>query len=253
MKLMQKLFPGSADSDKTIEVDGIGKVQIIRNIRSKRLRIAVKTSGDVVVTIPASFPFSKGEDFLREKKEWVVRTQKKLEKQGIVTLQLQPGDLFATRNATYVLAERETDKIKVLVRREEKIVVIAYPIGLSLSSPDNQKKISKVIEGVLRYEAKRYLPLRMRELADMLGYSFKVVTIKSNRSNWGSCSSLGNINLNLHLMRLSDRLIDFVIVHELVHTKIRNHGPNFKSAMKQHFPDIGELESALKKFRPGLI
>jgi predicted metal-dependent hydrolase len=106
---------------------------------------------------------------------------------------------------------------------------------------------------VLRYEAKRYLPGRTRELANQLGYTFKALTIKNNKTNWGSCSSLKNINLNLHLMRLPDRLIDFILVHELVHTKIPNHGPLFKERLKGHFPDAAELDIAIKKFRPELI
>jgi hypothetical protein len=54
-------------------------------------------------------------------------------------------------------------------------------------------------------------------------------------------------------MQLPDRLIDYIVVHELVHTKIPNHGPGFKAQLKSHFPDGDELDKAIKKFRPGVV
>ncbi len=234
-------------------MDGIGEVQLIRKARLNRLRISVKSTGAVSVSIPWLFSFSRGEAFLEEKMEWVINTRLKLEKQGLTRKSLMPGYLFSTRNFKYHLSPSESDRIEVQVRPEEQSVVIGYPGMASLQNPEISDKIRFAVEGVLRYEAKRYLPGRTRELAQQLGYSFKAITIKNNKTNWGSCSGLKNINLNLHLMRLPDRLIDYIIVHELVHTKIPNHGASFKGKLKSHYPDSDELDKAMKKFRPGLI
>ena len=136
---------------------------------------------------------------------------------------------------------------------EEQSVVIGYPEMASLQKSEISDRIRFAVEGVLRYEAKRYLPGRTRELASQMGYSCKAITIKNNKTNWGSCSGLKNINLNLHLMRLPDRMIDYIIVHELIHTIIPNHGHLFKAKLKSHFPDSDELDKDIKKFRPGLI
>jgi len=237
-------------STRSLMVAGIGEVQLVRKTRSKRLRISVKASGEVLVSIPWLLPFSKGEAFLAEKMEWVIKTKKKLEKQGVTRKPLQPGWLFATRNFDYHLVPQPISKVQAKVRSGERMVLITYPENFSLADTEVRSKLRKSIEGVLRYEAKRYLPGRMRELASQYGYSFKALTIKNNRTNWGSCSSLKNINLNLHLMRLPDRLIDFIVVHELVHTKIANHGQGFKETLKSHFPDAAALDREIKKFRP---
>lgn len=237
-------------SIKNLFVEGIGDVKLIRKARSKRLRIAVKSSGEVMVSIPWLLSFSRGEAFLEEKKSWVIKTQRKLEKHGLVRKQLLPGFLFSTRNFKFLLLPEKADRIQVHFRSDEKSAVIGYPEMFSLQDSEIQDKIKLAIEGVLRYEAKRYLPGRARELANQLGYTFKALTIKNNKTNWGSCSSLKNINLNLHLMRLPDRLIDFIVVHELVHTKIPNHGPTFKETLRGHFPDAAELDKAIKKYRP---
>jgi len=240
-------------SAKILYVEGIGDVQLVRKARSKRLRISVKSSGEVLVSIPWLFSFSRGETFLEEKRDWIIRTKSKLEKQGLTRKPLQPGVLFSTRNIKYILLPGSTERVQVQFRKEEPSVVIMYPGKVSLQDTGMQDKIRLAMEGVLRYEAKRYLPGRARELANQLGYTFKALTIKNNRTNWGSCSSLKNINLNLHLMRLPDRLIDFIVVHELVHTKIPNHGPTFKATLKSHFPDALDLDKAIKKFRPELF
>lgn len=234
-------------------VSGIGEVQMVRRARSKRLRIAVKSSGAVVVSIPWQSTFSIGESFLEEKKNWVIQTKQKLEKQGLTRIPPQSGELFSTRSFQYFLLPMKVERVKVFVKQDEHIVEIGYPENESLEQPWFRDVIRFSIDGVLRYEARRYLLARTKELADKLGYSFKSITLKNNKTNWGSCSSLKNINLNIHLMRLPDRMIDLILVHELVHTKIPNHGPLFKEQLKAHFPDVDELNIAIKKFRPELF
>lgn len=240
-------------SEKILFVDGIGEVQLVRKARSRRLRISVKSSGEIMVSIPWLFSFSRGESFLEEKREWVIKTKQRLEKRGLTRKPLEAGFLFATRSLKYQLLPVSSGRIEVQFRQAESLVVIGYPETASLQDSELLGKIKSAIEGVLRYEAKRYLPGRIRELASRLGYTFRTLTIKNNKTNWGSCSNLGNINLNLHLMRLPDRLIDYILVHELVHTMVPNHGPSFKAKLKSHFPDGDELDKAIKKFRPGIF
>ncbi len=101
----------------------------------------------------------------------------------------------------------------------------------------------------LRSEAKAYLPGRLRELAERYGFEFNAVRIKHNVSNWGSCSSKKNINLNLNLMRLPERLRDYVMLHELCHLREMNHGPEFKALLESVCPDWKELRRELKEYR----
>lgn len=238
---------------KILQLEGIGEVRLERKARASQLRISVRATGEVLVSIPWLYPFSKGEAFLAEKRDWIIKVREKLKKKGVSVIPLQPGTLFSTRALKYNILPIKADKVKVTFNHGDQSVVIGYPEDASLEEPEIRKKIRLNLEGVLRYEAKRYLPGRVRELADSLGYSFNKVTIKNNRTNWGSCSGLGNINLNLHLMRLPDRLIDYILVHELVHTKIPNHGPGFKQTLKSHFRDTAELDKAIKKCRPVLF
>ena len=100
----------------------------------------------------------------------------------------------------------------------------------------------------LRKEAKAYLPGRLAELAERYGFTYNKVCIKHNKSNWGSCSVRGNINLNLNLMRLPEDLRDYILLHELAHLRHANHGPAFHALLEQLCQDCtGRSEKALAK------
>lgn len=104
---------------------------------------------------------------------------------------------------------------------------------------------------ILRAKAKAELPARLRELADRHGFSFNRVFIKNNVSNWGSCSSKGNINLNLRLVTLPEDLSDYVMLHELCHLKYLNHSPEFHALLESVCPGHRALQRRLKEYRIG--
>jgi predicted metal-dependent hydrolase len=91
----------------------------------------------------------------------------------------------------------------------------------------HQKIISPQEVEMLRQRAKDTLLPRLEQLAIQHHFSYRKSFIKNNRSNWGSCSGVNNINLNLKIMLLPDHLRDYVLLHELCHTRIKNHGPRF--------------------------
>ncbi|MBO7487254.1 MAG: M48 family metallopeptidase [Bacteroidales bacterium] len=90
-----------------------------------------------------------------------------------------------------------------------------------------RRRRKAVPDEALRAEAKAWLIPRLAELAAEHGFSYNKVFIKNNVSNWGSCSTKGNINLNMQLMRLPEELRDYVILHELCHLRQLNHGAEF--------------------------
>ena len=98
----------------------------------------------------------------------------------------------------------------------------------------------------LRAKAKAALPPRLAALAARYGFRYNRVTIKHNTSNWGSCSSKGNINLNLNLMRVPVPLQDYILLHELTHLRHPDHGPAFHAELERlladHFAQNAEDE-----------
>lgn len=109
----------------------------------------------------------------------------------------------------------------------EERVCLVCPADTDFSLPSMQQWLHKVVGEALRSRALRYLPPRLAELAQKHGLWYKEVHIKSTRSRWGSCSSRGSINLSYYLMLLPEHLVDYVLLHELAHTREMNHGLRF--------------------------
>ena len=101
----------------------------------------------------------------------------------------------------------------------------------------------------MRAEAIKVLKPRLRELAVEHGFEVNQIRIKHNVSNWGSCSSKGNINLNLNLVRLPQNLQDYVMLHELCHLRYMNHGPEFHALLESLCPDHRACSRALKDYK----
>ena len=104
------------------------------------------------------------------------------------------------------------------------------------------------LQPVNRNEAKLYLLNRLDELARTHGFTYNNATIRNQKTRWGSCSGQNNISLNMQLMNLPKQLIDYVILHELVHTLVKNHSPLFWSTLLQFVPDSKLQNKRLKKY-----
>lgn len=117
------------------------------------------------------------------------------------------------------------------------------------AATDPQEPVADAYIARLRAEAKRTLPPRLAELAARHGFVYNKVFIKHNRSNWGSCSTRGNINLNLNIVRLPEHLRDYILLHELVHLREMNHGPRFHALLEEVCPDHRALQREMKGWR----
>ena len=88
---------------------------------------------------------------------------------------------------------------------------------------------------------------RLDELAKKHGFNHRCVSFRNQKTRWGSCSSKGNISLNVKLLCLPEELRDYVLLHELVHTKVRNHGNAFWAELDKYLGDAKALRSRLNK------
>lgn len=100
------------------------------------------------------------------------------------------------------------------------------------NKPDPRSEAERTEERErLRVEAKRYLPQRVEELSALTGLKYGRLSIRASRTRWGSCSVQNDINLSLYLMKLPSHLIDYVILHELCHTRHKDHSERFHSLL----------------------
>ncbi len=116
---------------------------------------------------------------------------------------------------------------RFLSRSELGTMRIICPPGANFADEQLQAWLRKVIEEALRRNAKIVLPPVLYAFSQVYNLPYQGVKITSSGSRWGSCSARGNINLSYYLMLLPKHLIDYVLLHELVHTREMNHGERF--------------------------
>lgn len=110
--------------------------------------------------------------------------------------------------------------------------------------------IKAITDHALRFNAHQYLPNRLAELASKHNLKYRRVFIRNNRTRWGSCSSVNNINLCIQLMRLPGELIDYVILHELAHTIHKNHSVKFWAYLSELLgQDAKSIDKGLKQYK----
>ena len=96
--------------------------------------------------------------------------------------------------------------------------------------------------------AKEYIPQRVSYYASRMGVTYGRITIREQKTRWGSCSSKGNLNFNWKLMLMPQEVLDYVIVHELAHRLEMNHSAGFWKIVERELPDYKERRSLLRKY-----
>lgn len=207
----------------------LGRVLIKHSARAHYINLKIR-SGEVILTLPEGVDESKGLAFLRSKYDWI-REHLSMAKANKEKLVFDENVQFST--LTFELKILRGLSSDFQFKLASNLLTIICPNNVNLRSQSSQDIIRMGIEKVLRVEAKRVLPSRLRALAQQHGFSYQQVTIRSSQSRWGSCSTSGNINLSYFLLTLPPHLVDYVLLHELCHTKEMNHGPAFWALMKK--------------------
>ncbi len=174
-----------------------------------------------------------------------------------------------------VLLERSSRAKRISVSvRPFKGVRVAVPYGVSFEAAQSfaQSKASWISKHLIRTErlelqaklksaddpidrqaARKFLVDRLDYLAKQYGFNYNRVFIRNQKTRWGSCSRINNINLNMNLVRLPQELIDYTILHELVHTRIKNHGKQFWHQMDKLLGDAKKIDKKLAAYEFLLI
>ena len=216
-------------------------VSIYKRKGASSIRLSVVSGNKVRVTIPYWVTYQVGLKFVKTKADWI-------QSQIVPLYILKSGD----RIGKYHKLEMAPHSGHLKSRVTDMEVRISYPLGLDSSSDKVQEIAQKACLRALKAEATKLLPPRLKDLATKHGFSYKDVTIKRMKGRWGSCDSHKNIVLNQYLMQLPWELIDYVLLHELTHTKLMKHGPEFWAAMAEIYPSTPACRKAIKEHKPAL-
>lgn len=140
----------------------------------------------------------------------------------------KPVDLSFRIHADCFHLSLASSKLKhFTIRREEEEMIIYCPENVDFKRENVQKLVRSAILRAMKKAAETYLPPLLSMWAERFGLTYRKVRITGARSRWGSCSAARTISLSCYLMLLPAKLMDYVILHELAHTKEMNHGPRF--------------------------
>lgn len=166
-------------------------------------------------------------------------------------------DLSVTVNAPRYISKTELDRFI-----ESKSGWIQKHLELAKRARAESESINfnSQMLSELKKQASAVLPERVGYYAEVLNVKYSKLTVRLNISNWGSCSSKGNLNFNALLMLMPPEVIDYVVVHELCHRLFMNHSPKFWSAVSTVLPDCdrsrkylaengGKYITALRNFK----
>jgi hypothetical protein len=224
----------------------MGTITYRRHSRSRRVVIRVRPFEGVVVLYPRFLSLAKAEMLVRSKSDWIcARLSEVRRSEGAIVARAASGEPMTRHHRVRFM---QVDAASVSLRVSGGEILLRYPRGSAPDGPLVRNAIWKGIIAACRREAWAYLPDRVGALADTHGFRVGRVAIKNLQSRWGSCSSRGTINLNLRLMQLPDHLVDYVILHELMHTRIRLHSTDFWSLFQQILPGARMLDAELNRY-----
>lgn len=214
-------------NDLTIQV-------LVRGLR-RSIGLHITDDGALEVRAPRFVPQFIIERFVASKRDWIMKTKHAmLKRPRMVKILYREGSIFRFAGISYALHITEGNAIVLVGTR------LFFP-KFFLS------RATYHMERWLRIFAKKYLSERLNHYAQKMGVVYKKVSIRDTTSRWGSCSSSGTISFSYRLILADVPVIDYVVIHELVHVTHHHHAKVFWDTVGMFYPDYKQARMWLRK------
>ncbi|MDO9047140.1 MAG: SprT family zinc-dependent metalloprotease [Methylobacter sp.] len=218
------------------------------------MRIIV-TLGKVEVVAPPRAAEHKIHQFVQTKQQWIVQTLAKIEANSQQHKKLAPavyghGAEIPYQGASYKLAvlPSKLKRIKIEFSRE---FIAHMPEALMIKN--HSAEIKEALIRWMKKESKSQVEQVVRQHGERKQLFPQTIKIKTQKSRWGSCGIHNDININWLLIIAPPEVLEYVVVHELCHIKIRNHSAHFWALVAEHLPDYQSRRHWLKKHGSSLM
>ena len=231
----------------TVFIDAeFGEVTVQKRRGSRGVRIKVATNGRLVATAPLYTPLI----FIKQVVQASRDELRSLLKQSGQSDLYAHGQPIGKQHTLAIVPTTMVKKPSTKVQRDTLLVYL--PPDSMVDSQEVQQLIRDTVVTILRQEAKSYLPQRLKQLAHAHDFRYERTRLSHAAGRWGSCSSTGTISLNIALMKLPDELIDYVMIHELCHTRHMNHSTQFWQEVERYDPHYRVHKRQVKRFTPSV-
>lgn len=232
--------------------------RLVVSPRAKRLSMRVEPGRGLIVTVPKRFPKRDVPAFVEKNRQWIEtavadiaeKTPSRYRQWPPQALELSAiGQTLPLRYLSEVpvgVEGRETGNTDNKDGSDDTIAILSNPHSVELLADRSDKvAVASEIAQHLKALARTILPGRLAAHAQSQGLSYKRVQIRGQRTVWGTCSSSGTISLNYKLLFLRSDLLDYVLVHELAHTRFLNHSKDFWQFLESMHAGARELDVEL--------
>ena len=219
-----------------------GTVAIRRSKLSRHVKLKIDARGVISVSMPMRAPLFLAKTLIAQSRPQIRTHLAKATENKAVLLH---GDLIG-KSHRLAITEGETYNSRLI----GGFLQVTLPYGTPPDAPEAQRVIKEAALKALRTQSKAYLTRRLEALATEYGFHYQTVRFSNAGTRWGSCSTSGTISLNIWLMQLPFTLIDYVLIHELCHTRHMNHSAEFWGLVESILPDYRARRTALKAQHP---
>jgi hypothetical protein len=216
---------------------------VVRNPRARRYFLRVRPDGTARVTIPRGGSAAAAREFVERNRAWLERQYQVIESRPRPPATLPVGAKLLFRGEWVLIESPQPGSISFGGE------TLAASCRAAAGTPETAADWRPAIEQHLRRLATRELPARLGELAAAHGFEVRRVTVRGQRTRWGSCSRRSGISLNWRLIQTPAYVRDYIILHELAHLRHMNHSPRFWQEVEQLCPDYALAERWLKEQR----
>ncbi|MGR9114253.1 MAG: M48 family metallopeptidase [Gammaproteobacteria bacterium] len=228
--------------------------QIKPSQRARRARIKV-SPGKVEVVVPPDVSEHSIHQFLRLKQQWVLDALKRLQARAQQTKSLAPvfyrdGADIPFQGQSYKLSVRPTHLKRIKIEFAEQFIV---SVPKTMMNREHSEEIRAALIRWLKHRTQSQVEHFVQKHTGRHQLWPRSVKIKTQRSRWGSCGIHNDININWLLILAPPAVLEYVVVHELCHIKIRNHSPQFWLLVSSHLPDYQRHRHWLKEHGANLM
>ena len=219
-----------------------------RSRRARYLRLQMDNEGKIILVAPLLTPKWTINSFLKKHTSWIEKQLKKIEKQK----QLRPEFKYRTGDKFYYFGEPVTLEVSPSDRKRPAIRIrknqMLITLHQNISKSDGVTAVKKTIEQFYRKKAEEVIHDRLQFFNEHYDFCYNRVTLRNQKSRWGSCSRLKNLNFNWRLIMAPIEVIDYVVVHEMCHLKEMNHSARYWNLVAETIPGYKEVRKWLKKY-----
>ncbi|OPJ61312.1 M48 family metallopeptidase [Clostridium oryzae] len=218
-------------------------------IKSKRKTCAIQIDikGNVVVKVPMQYNKIHIELFLQQNKSWLVGKISKVEflnKNYENRNYTQGEEFFYLGNRLPLHIEKIEGSSLALAMKEDGFYA---KLGESITVSTRKNHIKQALILLYKKAARRVLMQKTEYFSSIIGVNFNKIFIKEQKTLWGSCSYINNINYNWKIIMAPEKIVDYLVVHELCHIKFRNHSKEYWNEVGKYLPDYKHRRKWLKE------